>query len=197
MTRIKHPALMSALLIAASLASLLIPAVTVVVTTPMTVLHLVTVSQTSLAIIRLTTGVTNVSLSRFGDMYIMHVISTTTVISMTSSYVIPYIATLTRTSTSTTHKLVALSALIGNLATTLVLTTVCIAAAGVFVIGRRSRRTVALAGPQRPRPSQISDARYVVFLKRLEQMKTRGEIAEEIYLKLKDEYRKRLERSVS
>jgi hypothetical protein len=192
---IKRPTLLSALLIAASLASLLIPAVTVVVTSPMTVLHPVTVSQTSLAIIRFTTDVTNVSLSRFGDMYMMHVVSTRTVIWMTSSCVIPYIAALTRTSTSTTHKLVPLSALIGTLATILVLTTVGIAAAGVFVIGRRSRRMVALRGPRSPRPSQISDARYVEFLERLEQMKTRGKIAEEVYLKLKDEYRKRLERS--
>jgi hypothetical protein len=195
MTKIKHPALTSALLIVTSLASLLIPAVTVVVTSPMTILHPVTVSQTSSAIIRLTTDVTDVSLSRIGDMYVMHVMSMKTVISMTSSYAVPYVATFTLTSTSITHKLVPLSALIGNLVTILVLTTVGIAAAGVFIIGRRSRPTAVVRGPQTPvRPFQISDARYVELLERLEQMKTGGKITEEIYLKLKDEYQKRLER---
>jgi hypothetical protein len=175
MTNVKHPALASALLVAASLASLLIPAVTV--TSPMTVSYPATVSGTSFALIRLTTGVTDVSLSPIGDMYVMYVTSMKIVI--TSSYVVPYLATFMRTSTTTTHNLVPFSALIGNLATILVLSTVCIAAAGVFVIGRDH--------------DQISDARYVEFLERLEQMKTRGRISEEIYLKLKDEYQKRLE----
>jgi hypothetical protein len=124
-----HPALVSVLLIAASLASLLIPVVTV--TSPITVSSPVTVSRTSFALIRLTTDVTDVSLSRIGDMYVMYVTSMKTVI--TSSYMVPYLATFMGTSTTTTHNLVPFSALIGNLATILVLATVSIAAAGVYV----------------------------------------------------------------
>jgi hypothetical protein len=127
-------------------------------------------------------------------MYVMYVMSVKTV--MTSSYAVPYLVTFMQTSTSTTHSLVSLSALIGNLVTMLVLTVVCTVAAEVYVIGRRPRPTAALYGPESPLgPSQISKSRYVELLERLEQMKTHGEIREEIYLKLKDEYQRRLAQS--
>jgi hypothetical protein len=66
--------------------------------------------------------------------------------------------------------------------------------------GRRSLRdrettTIhsSLHGPESPLgPFQISNARYVELLERLKEMKTHGKIAKEIYLKLKDEYWKKL-----
>lgn len=65
----------------------------------------------------------------------------------------------------------------------------------VVLLRRRPRPSGAAVGAPKPvLPTQERDSRYVEYLAKLEDLRTRGEISEETYLKLKDEYWEKFKR---